>query len=289
MGGPLDIDWVEEDKQLIDMDRSIATESTRGCLDKKKKFLINFLTRKLVELGNRKTSPKNLNIDRPHRNSLQLKKGDKIFQVNKEESDPEEESPKQWHSELEIALSAAVGDPPKPKYKKGPCPLHCEFLHPNKSVFFCEVFRKKTLDEKRALVKNAGLCALCLARNSKGHTYPVLKCPRCSGGHSIQLCQQEDQDPTLVGAEEDGSSEDEEEIKAWLDNRDWPEMHALSCKEDLEEGSTNVHTLRDIYSQDIILTLMDPSTLKSNDPDDDSEGGPTAPLTPTSPIPKEKT
>ena len=70
---------------------------------------------------------------------------------------------------------------------------------------------------------------------------------------------------------------------------DWPETHALSCKEDSEEGSTNVHTLRDIYSQDIILTLMDPSTLKSNDPDDDSEGGPTAPLTPTSPIPKEKT
>ena len=36
LGGPLDIDWVEEDEHIIDMDRSIATESTRGCLDKKK-------------------------------------------------------------------------------------------------------------------------------------------------------------------------------------------------------------------------------------------------------------
>ena len=65
LGGPLGIDWVEEDKRIIDMDRSIATESTRSCLVKKKNFLINFLTRKLVELGNRKASARNLNIDRP--------------------------------------------------------------------------------------------------------------------------------------------------------------------------------------------------------------------------------
>ena len=124
--------------------------------------------------------------------SLQLKKEDKIFQVTIEESDPEEASPQQWHSELERAMGvvspSAEGDPPKPKYKKGPCPLCCEFMHPNKSVFFCKIFRKKTLDEKRALVKNAGLCALCLVRNSKGHTCPVLKCPICSGGQNIQLC-----------------------------------------------------------------------------------------------------
>ena len=143
------------------------------------------------------------------------------------------------------------------------------------------------MDEKRALVKNAGLCALCLARNTKGHSCPVAKCPRCSGGHNIQLCPQEDQDQTLVGTEENGSSEDEEEIKAWLDNRDWTGMSTLSCKDDTEEESTNLNTLRDIYDQDRILTLMDPSNPPSpNDLEEDSEGVPTAPLSPASPAPE---
>ena len=44
IGGPLDMDWTEEDKNGINTNRSIATESMRGCLDKKKTFLINFLT-----------------------------------------------------------------------------------------------------------------------------------------------------------------------------------------------------------------------------------------------------
>ena len=72
------MDWMEKDENVIDMDRSISivTESTRGCLEKKKKFLINFLTRKLVELGNKKTSARNLNIERSQRNSNQLKKGE---------------------------------------------------------------------------------------------------------------------------------------------------------------------------------------------------------------------
>ena len=95
LGSPLDMDYTEEDENVIDMDRSIATKSTRGCLEKKKKFLINFLTRKLVELRNRKTSARNLNIDRLQRNSIQLKKGEKVFQVSTEESDPEEGHPQQ--------------------------------------------------------------------------------------------------------------------------------------------------------------------------------------------------
>ena len=85
-----------------------------------------------------------------------------------EEGDQDESLPQQWHSDLEKALAAAVGDPPKPKYKKGPCLLRCDFFHPNKSAFFCKLLRKKTLDEKRALVKNAGLYALCLARTQRG-------------------------------------------------------------------------------------------------------------------------
>ena len=69
LGSPLDIDWGEDDEHVIDMDKSIASEANRGCLEKKKKFLITFLTRKLVELGNRKTTARNLSMDRPQRNS----------------------------------------------------------------------------------------------------------------------------------------------------------------------------------------------------------------------------
>ena len=129
LGSPLDKYWVEDDEHVIGMDKSIASEANRGCLKKTKKFLINFLTRKLVKLGNRKTLARNLSMDRPQRNSMQLKKGEKIFQVTIEESDPDELAPQQWHSDLERALSAAAGDPPKPKYKKGPCPLRCDFFN----------------------------------------------------------------------------------------------------------------------------------------------------------------
>ena len=38
------------DEHVIDMDKSIASEANRGCLEKKKKFLITFLSRKLVKL-----------------------------------------------------------------------------------------------------------------------------------------------------------------------------------------------------------------------------------------------
>ena len=88
LGSPLDMDWGEEDEQVIDMDKSIASEANRGCLEKKKKFLITFLTRKLVELGNRRTTARNLSMDRPQRSSVQVKKGEKTFRLTMEEGDP---------------------------------------------------------------------------------------------------------------------------------------------------------------------------------------------------------
>ena len=62
--GPLDVDWTEDDEGAIDMDKSIAKESTRGCLDKKKTFLVNFLSRKLVKIGNGRTAVRNFNLDK---------------------------------------------------------------------------------------------------------------------------------------------------------------------------------------------------------------------------------
>ena len=56
LGSPLEMDWGEENEQVIDMDKSIAFEANCGCLEKKKKFLITFLTRKLIKQGNRRTT-----------------------------------------------------------------------------------------------------------------------------------------------------------------------------------------------------------------------------------------
>ena len=58
-------------------------------------------------------------------------------------------------------------------------------------------------------------------------------------------------------------------------------MNTLACKEDLEEESANVNTLREIYEQERILTLMEASTeleiLQSNTQEEDIDKIPTAP------------
>ena len=92
-----------------------------------------------------------------------------------------------------------------------------------------------------------------------------------------------------MGAEGDESSEDEEEIRLWLDNRDWNGMSTLVCREDLEE-CTNLNTLQEVFDQERILTLMDTSdSPMSTILEEDSEGVPTAPLTPASPPPEGET
>ena len=167
----------------------------------------------------------------------------------------------------------------KQKYKKGPCPLRCELPHPNKSAFFCKLFRGKTLGERRVLVKEAGLCPLCLAKNMIGHLCPVSSCPRCSGGHNIRLCPQEDQEQTLIEAEGDDSSDDEEEIQAWLDNWEWNEMSVLPCKENPGRGS-NLNTIQEVPDQDRVLTLMDTSSSPTlGTPGTPSKGNYTGPMT----------
>ena len=105
---PLDMDLGEDDEHVIDMDKSIASEANRGSLEKKKKFLKTLLTRKLVELGNRRTTARNLSMDRPPRSSVQMKKGEKTFRITMEEGDQDETLPQKWQSDLEKAIAAAL-------------------------------------------------------------------------------------------------------------------------------------------------------------------------------------
>merc|ERR1712215_407835 len=57
-------------------------------------------------------------------------------------------------------------------------------------MFFCQQFRKKDLEERRAIqTKLYNVCILCLGwRNPKEHNGPVRSCPRCGSGHNILLC-----------------------------------------------------------------------------------------------------
>ena len=79
----LDDDWPGDNDGSMDIDKSIAAKSTNGCLDKKNIFLANFLNRKLIEIGNRKTAARNLNLDKPsvQRNTFQIRRGDKVFNI----------------------------------------------------------------------------------------------------------------------------------------------------------------------------------------------------------------
>ena len=59
-------------------------------------------------------------------------------------------------------------------------------------------------------------------------------------------------------AEGGESSENEEEIRAWLDNREWDGMSSLVCGESRVECAT-LNTLQEVFDQERILTLMDTS------------------------------
>ena len=172
----------DEDGTGIDMDKTINEEITKGTLDEKKTFLVEFLRTKLLELGSKQASARNLEseatADKKGRKTVRFRRGDKIFNVV--EVDCEEDS---LDSDNDLAESlenvlALKGDDirqqglnkRKSKLPQKKCPLKCDRkTHANGSAFFCVVFKKKDLEEKRELVKKIPLCILCLKKGTKEH------------------------------------------------------------------------------------------------------------------------
>ena len=76
-------------------------------------------------------------------------------------------------------------------------------------------------------------------------------------------------------------------FRACLDNKEWPGVNALACKEDTEEGPTNVNILRETCEYERVLTLTETATeVKVIDSDSQAEVSdkvPTAPLSVASP------
>ena len=107
-------------------------------------------------------------MDKPQKVSIQFKKGDKVIQITMEGGVPEDGASRHWQEELDRALgmvtSMAAEDPAKPWYKKKPCPLRCDFMHPNGS------FAKKHWRRKRHLWKLRGCAGCAWAGTPRGTT-----------------------------------------------------------------------------------------------------------------------
>ena len=111
--------------------------------------------------------------------------------------------------------------------------------------------------------------------------------PHCRGHHNVQLWPKKGEEQALIAAYSEGDSEDEETIKAWLDNKEWPGMNTLAWKEDTAEAATNLNTLRETYEYKRVLALTETATevkvMDSDSQAEDSDAVPTAPLSPASP------
>ena len=83
-----------------------------------------------------------------------------------------------------------MNEKPKPNNSKKNCPIKCGQQHTNGSLFFCPQFRKKDVEERRAIQsKLYNVCIICLGwRGSKDHDCPVSSCTKCGSGHNILLC-----------------------------------------------------------------------------------------------------
>ena len=68
--------------------------------------------------------------------------------------------------EEQVFLTNISGNPKNGNVKKN-CPLKCGKLHTNGSLYFCQQFRKKEREERKAIQSNLhNLCILCLGWKS---------------------------------------------------------------------------------------------------------------------------
>ena len=130
---------------------------------------MKFLSRKLIELNEILASRRTRNFGKkePTGTVKYVKIKDKIFQMVE---CPEDVQVTEEVMEENVFLSK-VNETPKSNNVKKNCPIKCGRQHTNGSLFFCQQFRKKDLEERRAIqTKLYNVCILCLGwRNAKKH------------------------------------------------------------------------------------------------------------------------
>ena len=143
----------DEDGTGIDMDKTINEEITKGTLDEKKTFLVEFLRTKLLELGSKQASARNLGseaiADKKTRKTVRFRRGDKVFnvvEVNGEDDSLDSDDDLAESLETILALKGddvrqQGSNKRKSKLPQKKCPLKCDRkTHTNGSAFFCAVW-----------------------------------------------------------------------------------------------------------------------------------------------------
>ena len=225
----------DEDGTGIDMNKTITEEITKGSLEEKKDFLVNFLKRKLIELGTKQATARTLGEDKsPERRpkkSVRFKRGYRVFRLLElDDKDLSSDSEDVEDFEMIFTMNEDVRKKETGKSKKKnkfplkKCPIRCPRKeHSNGSLYFCNTYRKKDMEEKRAIMKKLHLCITCLSKPEKDHQCPVGRCSRCNGQHNIVLCNKTAEENVMPAQEQNDSSGDdseEEEYDDYANNRD---------------------------------------------------------------------
>merc|ERR1711895_332917 len=78
----------EEDGTGFDMDKTINDEINKGSLDERKTFLVEFMRTKLLEMGSKQASARNLgneaSTEKKPKKTVRFRKGDRVFTVVEE-------------------------------------------------------------------------------------------------------------------------------------------------------------------------------------------------------------
>ena len=225
-------------EQELTWKKNIDEEVNTGSLEEKKDFLMNFLKRKLIELGSKQATARTLGEDkspeRKPKKSVRFKRGDRVFRLMElDDKDSSSDSDHVEDFDLIFTMNEDVRKKEtgkskryvkKNKFPQKKCPIRCERKeHSNGSLYFCNTYRKKELEEKRAIMKKLHLCITCLSKPEKDHQCPVGRCSRCNGQHNILLCNKTDEENVMPAQEQDDSSGDDSEKDEYDDyasNRD---------------------------------------------------------------------
>ena len=218
----LDID--EDEEEEIDWNKTLADEVEVTSLDSRREILMKFWERKLVQLKDIQSADRVLGIEKEGKNIHRLKKvhfGDKAFvmrEVSEGEFSCEEFSDmEEIPSSVFMTGERAKGQNGKKKdrkFNKKPCPIKCsKGVHANGSLYFCDSFRGKSKDERRALQKKVHTCISCLSKVGANHECPVGSCASCGSSHNILLCPKESEKGEAVrlirqGDDTDSDSEE---------------------------------------------------------------------------------
>ena len=214
------------DDQEVDLEQSIRQEIQVGSLKKKKNYFKKFMAIKMQALRDREASLRTNwatpVLPKPPPTKNFFKKNGKVFSVVEVDKGELEEGNDPIEEHLFVAREGLQKkkvwtkrqDQQKVQVEKvqKKCPLDCGKEHIKGSVFFCDKFRAKSLEEKKKLVQKRFLCPTCLRQVKHSTTFPCKypQCRRCGKGHNFLLCDQIEEGAQKLFLAKDEEFDDDE-------------------------------------------------------------------------------